>query len=342
MTSRPFVTALMSTYNSASLVVDSINSVLNQSMDDLELLIVDDGSTDATVDVVRSIVDSRIRLLKLPINVGVGAALNFGLSIARGTYLAKVDADDINHPERFSHQLAALMAHSEWGLVKGSVEYFTEDRTVALTARYQWLKAVKEAELNAVDTPRAIAQILPDWCCIAHNTVMARTAIVRHYGYPPWRMGEDYALFYRMNQDGVVMGMEDLSRVLFRVSSGSTTGSGVHQLQWVSSIYALKRRDLLNFIGASERLCVIGGGQLADGLKHCLAMDGIETKISVEWRDESFRCLSDGCANNEPVSDWSFFSGWKIVVACQPVRHKVCEALNLQGLFKNEDYFIFA
>lgn len=329
----------MSIYNSAPLVVDSIHSVLNQSVDDLELLVVDDGSTDTTVDVVRSIADSRIRLLMLPINVGVGAALNFGLSIARGLYLAKVDADDINHRERFSHQLAALTAHPEWGLVKGSVEYFTEDRTVSRTARYQWLKTVKEAELNTVDSPCAIAQTLPDWCCIAHNTVMARTQVIHHYGYPPWRMWEDYALFYRMNQDGVMMGMADEANVRFRVSDSSTTGSGVHQLKWVSSIYALKRRRLQNFIGSSDKICIIGGGQLAMGLMKNLNADGIAVQHFLEWKDGNFYCLESPFGLS---TDGSSLANLKIIVACQPVRQKVCSALEHQGLRRNSDYFIFA
>ena len=339
MTSRPLVTALMSTYNSAPFVVDAIHSVLNQSMDDLELLVIDDGSTDTTVDLVRSMVDARIRLVKLPVNVGVGAALNVGLSIARGSYLAKVDADDINHPERFSHQLAALTAHPEWGLVKGRVEYFTEDGRVSCTDRYRWLKTVKEAELNAVDTPRAIAQTLPDWCCISHNTVMARTSVVHHYGYPPWRMGEDYALFYRMNQGCVKMGMSAQAGVRFRVSTGSTTGSGVHQLTWVSRIYALKRRRLQNFIGASEKICIVGGGQLAMGLKNCLNDDGITVQHFLEWKDGIFFCLES------PFNlgiDGSSSANCKIIVACQPVRQKVCSDLEHQGLQKNKDYFIFA
>jgi glycosyltransferase involved in cell wall biosynthesis len=329
----------MSTYNSAPFVVDAIHSVLNQSMDDLELLVIDDGSTDTTVDVVRSIADARIRLIKLPINVGVGSALNFGLSIARSPYLAKVDADDINHPERFSHQLAALTAHPEWGLVKGSVEYFTEDRTVSRTDRYRWLKTVKEIELNAVDTPRAIAETLPDWCCIAHNTVMARTQLIQHYGYPPWRMGEDYALFYRMNQDGLMMGMVDEAKVGFRVSESSTTGSGVHQLTWVSSIYALKRRRLQNFIAASEKICIVGGGQLATGLKNSLNADGITVQHFLKWKDGIFSFSDSPFGLN---TDGFSLENCKILVACQPVRQKVCSALEHHGLQKNKDYLIFA
>lgn len=339
---KPLITALMSTYNAASYVEKAIQSVLDQKMDDFEILIADDKSTDHTKSVVNSFADSRIRLLKMPTNVGVGAALNLCLSLVKGKYVAKVDADDINDPDRFSSQLSALETHPEWGMVKGVVDYFPDDDKVAKTWRYKWMKNVKEPEINAVDTPQAIANTLPDWCCITHNTIMVRTEIIRHYGYPPWRMGEDYALFYRMNQDRMPMGMVNQAVVYTRVRSNSTTGAGQHQLQWVVNLYGLKRRRILDFIGAAERICVIGGGQLARGLGLCLAADGVEVQVGLEWKSGIGFLPLPGSFQFECDAISSPQSEWKIIVACQPVRQEVCSALIRKGLRQNEDYFIIA
>lgn len=326
----------MSTFNASLFIKESIESILNQDYKDFELLIIDDKSDDLTKKYIKSYNDSRIRLIELPTNVGVGAALNFGLSIAKGKYIAKTDADDINHPERFAIQLAALEANSKWGLVKGCVDYFSDDSLVLKTARFKMLKTNREAELNSVNRPETIAQVLQDWCCIAHTTIMAKTEIVRHFGYPPWRMGEDYALFYRMNQTGIIMGMEKGAKVLVRVSPKSTTGCGKNQTQWITNIYALKRERVFNFIGDSRRLCVIGGGQLADGLKRCLAKDGFEVEMVVDYRNGGFQYIS-----SEHECGESDLNGRKVFIACQPVRKKVCQALIRRGLRQNDDYFIF-
>lgn len=108
----PRVSVLMATYNGARLIAESIDSVLAQSLRDWELVVVDDGSTDGTPDLLSAYAtrDSRIRVLRTPGNLGVVGARNFGFVACLGTYLAALDHDDISHPERLAAQAAYLDA----------------------------------------------------------------------------------------------------------------------------------------------------------------------------------------------------------------------------------------
>ena len=95
----PRVTVLMPTYNVAPWVEEAIHSVLRQTYRDFELLVVDDASTDDTLDRVRSIDDPRIRIASFPNNVGLSENLNRGLDIIDTELVARMDGDDIAEPD---------------------------------------------------------------------------------------------------------------------------------------------------------------------------------------------------------------------------------------------------
>ena len=116
------VTVLMTLYNKAPYVAEAIQSILNSSFTDLELLVVDDASTDGGLELVKAIGDPRIRILESAVNTGRAAAANRGYDAARGEYVAVLDADDIAHPERLAKQVAFLDAHPEVGAVGTPVQ----------------------------------------------------------------------------------------------------------------------------------------------------------------------------------------------------------------------------
>lgn len=110
------VTVLMTLYNKAPFVAEAVRSILNGTFTDLELLVVDDASTDGGLAVVKAIADPRIRTLESPVNTGRAAAANRGYDAARGEYVAVLDADDLAHPERLARQVAFMDAHPEVGI----------------------------------------------------------------------------------------------------------------------------------------------------------------------------------------------------------------------------------
>lgn len=108
MNTAPTVSVILPTFNRAATLDRSIESVLRQTYDDFELVVVDDGSTDDTGDVVDRFDDGRIRYLEHDENRGASAARNTGIAEARGEYVAFQDSDDEWHPEKLAKQMAAF------------------------------------------------------------------------------------------------------------------------------------------------------------------------------------------------------------------------------------------
>ena len=114
---RPVVTVLMAVYNAERFLADAITSILKQTFSDFELLIIDDGSTDQTADVVRQFSDRRIQFMPAGQRLGLPGALNLGLENASGNLVARHDHDDISHPLRLEQQVAYLEANPDVALV---------------------------------------------------------------------------------------------------------------------------------------------------------------------------------------------------------------------------------
>ena len=118
------VTVLMPTYNVAPYVREAIDSVMQQTYSDFELLVIDDCSTDNTIEVVRSIDDPRIRIFQNEKNVGLAENLNRGLSHITTEYVARMDGDDIAEPVWLEREVAILDNHPDIGICSGGFERF--------------------------------------------------------------------------------------------------------------------------------------------------------------------------------------------------------------------------
>lgn len=111
----PLISVIMSTYNRANFLPDAIHSILNQTIKNFEFIIVNDGSTDGTADILRNIAlkDNRIKVITNKKNIGLIPSLNKALDIAQGSYIARMDDDDISLPERFEHQISFMGKHPD-------------------------------------------------------------------------------------------------------------------------------------------------------------------------------------------------------------------------------------
>lgn len=126
------ISILMGIYNCAETLPDAICSILNQTVTDWELILCDDGSSDNTVCVALSFVQAhpdRIKLLCNPKNLGLNATLNRCLQVATGTYIARMDGDDICAPERFAEELAVMESEPNIAIVSTDMYFFDESGT---------------------------------------------------------------------------------------------------------------------------------------------------------------------------------------------------------------------
>ena len=111
----PRISILMPVWNAERFLAQAVESILSQTVEDFELLAVDGGSTDGTLDILSKCKDSRLRILKAP--PGIVAALNLGIEQARGEWVARQDADDISHRRRLEMQLEATKLYARSGVL---------------------------------------------------------------------------------------------------------------------------------------------------------------------------------------------------------------------------------
>ena len=130
----PLVSVIMAAYNGEKYLAEAIDSVLTQTFSDFELIIVDDGSLDASAEIICSFakLDDRIRFFQLERNMGQGPALNRGVASSTGKYLTYMDCDDITLPQRLEKQVDFLQANPEIGAVGACARVMNHDLTTAL------------------------------------------------------------------------------------------------------------------------------------------------------------------------------------------------------------------
>jgi glycosyltransferase involved in cell wall biosynthesis len=124
------VSVIIRTYNRAYIVAEAIESALNQTYGEYEVLVVDDGSTDNTPEVVRRFQDPRLRYIRHERNRGVGAACNTGVAQARGEWIAFLDSDDLWQPDKLERQVACALRHPEVDAVFSDIEIIEDTNTI--------------------------------------------------------------------------------------------------------------------------------------------------------------------------------------------------------------------
>lgn len=112
----PRVTVLMPVYNAAPHLLEAVDSILAGSFADIELLAINDGSTDESEEILRGIRDPRLKIVLNPKNIGVAATLNRGLELAEGDFVARMDSDDVSAPDRLTRQVAFMEANPSIGV----------------------------------------------------------------------------------------------------------------------------------------------------------------------------------------------------------------------------------
>lgn len=185
----PKVTVLMAVYNGECYLQETIVSILTQTFDDFEFLIINDGSTDSTREIILSYNNPRIRLVDNEQNLGLARSLNKGLKLAEGEFIARQDADDVSEPERLAKQVAFLETHPELALVG---------------TQYKEIDAQGKSISDGANLPCDYTQIrwhLLFYCPFVHGAVMLRKlAVLEKIGFynEAFSYSMDYELWLRI------------------------------------------------------------------------------------------------------------------------------------------------
>jgi glycosyltransferase involved in cell wall biosynthesis len=195
--SSPLVSVLLPVRDGGPYLAEAITSLRSQTMPDFEVIAVDDGSTDDSLEQLEFWAESDLRVrIKTQSKAGIVAALEAARDEARGSYLARMDADDIAAPARLERQLALLASDDSLVAVGCQVEYFPERALRDGARRYQdWI--------NALTTADDIARDIFVECPLAHPTLLASARGVAEVGgYRATGWAEDYDLILRLWEAG--------------------------------------------------------------------------------------------------------------------------------------------
>jgi len=194
----PEVSVLLPAFNAEATVAAAVQSILNQTLHDIELIVVDDGSTDNTAQIVRNIGDDRLRLIETE-HVGVSAASNLATAASRSEFLARMDADDWAFPERLRRQLAYLI-HRNLDVVGCKVHIVNADGSPSPTLR-RYERWINQETL----TPEQIHALRFVEFPIVNPTLLARRSYFE-IGFQNNDFPEDYDLLLTAMERGLRFG----------------------------------------------------------------------------------------------------------------------------------------
>jgi glycosyltransferase involved in cell wall biosynthesis len=186
----PTVSVVLSVRNGGNDLPQALGTILNQTFTDFELIAINNGSTDGTGAYLDGITDPRVRVVHQA-DAGLAAALNRGISLARGRYIARQDHDDLAHPTRIAKQVAFLDTHPEYGIVGTRAEIWVGDEPSGRFHDHPTEDEILRFEL-LFNNP------------FVHSSVMMRKAVLDHVGAyttdPRRQPPEDYELWSRISR----------------------------------------------------------------------------------------------------------------------------------------------
>jgi len=271
----------MSVYNELPYLERAVRSILNQTYEDFEFIIVNDGSTDGSKKALEQYAnsDDRIQLVHQE-NRGLPASLNRGLEMARGRYIARMDADDISYPGRFEHQVQFLNANPQVGIVGTRIEKMDSEGQV----RWKW---------SPPTDPDTIAWRLFFDTCFCHPTIMARRSLLQELGgYAEWaEVGQDYELWTRAVLKTRLANLPSRLYKARRHAGSATVNDRRKQIEtWSKAVAPLHRAVLGN--SADDQMASFLLWMETSGVEKAVRETGIKDFCSVH---EYLRALYKSC-----------------------------------------------
>jgi glycosyltransferase involved in cell wall biosynthesis len=236
---NPKVTVLLPVRNGSAHLEEALTSIFAQKFADFELLVVDDGSTDATPEILRTIRDPRMRVVTHSQSLGLVAALNRGLGLARGEFIARHDHDDISDPRRLQKQIDFFRTHPDHVLLgTEAIQTDVQGREAFRLLRPQSAESIRW--YLCFDNP------------FIHSSVMFRRDVVQRDfgGYTPSLHSEDYALWSRIARARPTANLaEPLLKYREHVSSVTGSLSQADAAAFDDATMAIRLENLRHLLG---------------------------------------------------------------------------------------------
>jgi len=239
----PEITVLMPVYNDERFVRFSIESILNQTFQDFEFIIINDASNDNTPKILKEYKDqdSRIIIINNEKNLRVPKSLNIGLNIARGKYIARIDSDDISVKDRLEKQYNFLENNKDFGLVGSYTEVIDEDgKSIGFWNEYL--------------EPEFIFYTLSFWNCLVTSSVMfEKNLAIKLGGFNPDfdKGAEDYELWYKLSRVKKIYILPEYLTKYRKNQSGATAKYSNEQIINAENIAITKTKiskELLHYL----------------------------------------------------------------------------------------------
>jgi glycosyltransferase involved in cell wall biosynthesis len=193
----PLISVIMPVFNAAAYLKPAVNSILSQSYSNFEYIIVNDCSTDSSLKILRSFRDPRIKIISNSKNLGVAGSLNRALKLAKGKYVARMDADDISHPDRLRKQVEFLELNPNT-IACGVQTEIIDGQNQIISTRSFPISSKSCHDYLMLTSP------------ILHPTLMTRASVYKKIGYTAkYKTAEDWDLYFKLLKFGKLANLPD-------------------------------------------------------------------------------------------------------------------------------------
>lgn len=333
--SEPQISILLPVRNGSEFLEETLLSLKAQTFENFELILVDDGSTDATVEIANRCFagDSRLRILNTGDEPGLVPALQLGLKASRSDCIARMDGDDIALPRRLELQYELLKASPELSIVTCQVESFSEEELGGGYRHYDaWLTTLRRHDdfmrERFVESP------------LSHPTVMfRRQAILDLGGYRDLDWPEDYDLWLRAAEAGLRFGKVDEILLRWRDYPNRTSRQ---DCRYSPEAFLRCRAHFMarGPLKDAEHIVVWGAGQMGGKLARLLVEQGVVLRAFVDIDPRKIGNLRLGVPVIGP-DDLKDYSGCPLVscVGSRGARNLIRERLKKSGYVEGHDYW---
>ncbi|MDK2932820.1 MAG: hypothetical protein PWP27_630 [Clostridiales bacterium] len=326
------VSVLMPVFNGEKYLKESIESILNQTYNNFEFIIINDGSTDNSLHIINEYAkkDNRIVVISRK-NKGLVYSLNEGLAIAKGEYVARMDCDDVSMPERFGKQ----------------VQYMEQNREVSIIGTFiqtfgildEQIKTKYERWFNFKFDTKNIEEIFLKRCVICHPSVMMRKKVLQDlngYSYR-YKCAEDYDLWLRAIKKGYKLAQLEEKLIKYRVHTESKSYKDNQDYSAIKDVINIKLDYVQNMIGNKNMNYIIWGAGNGGAIAENILKYRIPNSKLVGYIDKYKKGILNNISIYKPDEIKKINFDY-VFIATVPGREEAEEYLNKLGLISIKNY----